>query len=153
MYRSAPRLTVGKATGQTQQSAGTGNLALPHIPSEFPTKGQLMPGLCHTLIGVGPLCGAKFVVTFTRDAVIVHYKQGTAVLTSWRESTGPQLWRIDLQPGDSNLPSMPNNYKQDTLAASIPYELPSVVSLIRYFHAAAGFPVRSTWLKASGAGN
>ena len=41
---AAPRVTVGTATGKTQQSAGTGNLALPHHPLEFPTKGHLMSG-------------------------------------------------------------------------------------------------------------
>ena len=55
---SAPKVKVGTAMGQTQQSAGTVNLALPHIPSEFPTKGNLMTGFSHTLIGVVPLCDA-----------------------------------------------------------------------------------------------
>ena len=31
--------------------------------------------------------------------------------------------------------------------------LPSVEALIRYFHAAAGFPVRDTWLRAIKTGN
>eukprot|EP00957_Ditylum_brightwellii_P002469 189716-Ditylum_brightwellii.AAC.1 len=40
-----------------------------------------------------------------------------------------------------------------SLAAFSVYDLPSVEALIRYFHAAAGFPVRDTWLKAIKAGN
>ena len=35
-----------------------------------------------------------------------------------------------------------------TLAAYSAYNLPSAGALIRYFHTAAGYPVRSTWLKA-----
>ena len=66
---------------------------------------------------------------------------------------GPRLWRIALQPGESNLPSIPNDAKQDTLAAYSAYNLPSVADLIRYFLTVAGYPVRSTWLKAIGAGN
>ena len=31
--RAAPRDVLGKARGQTQQSVGMGNLALPHLPS------------------------------------------------------------------------------------------------------------------------
>ena len=104
---AAPKVTVGTEKGQTQQSAGAGNLALPHIPSEFPIKGRLIPGFRHTLIGVGPLCDDNCTVTFTRKAFVVRNKQGTAVLTGWSESTGPRLCRIELQPGESNLPSMP----------------------------------------------
>ena len=40
-----------------------------------------------------------------------------------------------------------------TLEAYSAYNLPSVEALIRYFHAAAGYPVRSTWLTAVSAGN
>ena len=40
-----------------------------------------------------------------------------------------------------------------TLAALNAHDLPSVGSLVRYLHAAAGFPVKSTWLAAIKAGN
>ena len=48
---------------------------------------------------------------------------------------------------------MPNNAKQDTLAAYSADDPPIFMAIIRYFHAAAGYPVRSTWLKYIGAGN
>ena len=99
------------------------------------------------------MCDAKSAVAFTREAVIVRNKQGTAVLAGWREATGPRLWRISLQPGDSNLPSIPNDSKQATLAPYSTYDLPSIAALIRYFHTAAGYPFRSTWIKSIGAGN
>ena len=67
-------------------------------------------------------------------------------------ATGLRLWKISLKPGESNLPSMPNDDKRATLAAYIAYDLPSVAALIRYFHAVAGYPVRCTWFKAIGAG-
>ena len=139
--------------GQTQQSAGTVNLALPHIPSEFPIKGHLIPGFRHTLIGMGTLCDADCSVTFTREAVILLDKQGTAIFAGCHEATGSKLWRISLQPGESNLPNMTNDDKQSTLAAYSAYDLPSVADLIIYFHAAAGCPVRYTWLKSIGTVN
>ena len=40
-----------------------------------------------------------------------------------------------------------------TLEAYSAYDLPSVAALIRYFHTAVGYPVRSTWLTAISAGN
>ena len=85
--------------GETQQYEVTGNLALPHLPSGFPIKGHLMPGFRHNLIGVGPLYDSDCSVTFTREAITIRDKQGTALLTGWREATGPRLWRIALQPG------------------------------------------------------
>ena len=105
------------------------------------------------LICVGGLCDADCTVTCTRKAFIVCDNQGTAVLTGWREATGPRLWIIYLQPGESYLPSMPNDAKQATLAAYSAYDLPIIAALIRYFHTAARYPVRFTWLKATGAGN
>ena len=48
---------------------------------------------------------------------------------------------------------MPNNSKQATLTAYSAYNLPRVADLVRYFHAAAGFPVCSTCPKDIGAGN
>ena len=112
-----------------------------------------MPGFRHTLIWVGPLCDTDCTVTFTREAVIVRYTRGTPVLTGWRENSGPCLWRITLQPGEENLPNMPNTTNMATLEAYSTYNLPSVAALIHYFHAAAGYPVRSTWLTAISAGN
>ena len=75
------------------------------------------------------------------------------MLTGWREASGSILWIISLQPGDSNLPSMTNDTNMDTLAAYSAYYLPIVSALIRYFHAAAGYPAQSTWLKEISAGN
>ena len=89
--RSSPKVTVGTATGQTQSSAGTGELNLPKLPYDFPVTGHIMPGFKHALIGVGLLCDADFTVTFTRAAVIVRDSQGSPVLTGWREQSGPRL--------------------------------------------------------------
>ena len=97
-----------------------------------------MPGFRQTLVGVGPLCDADCTFTFTSEAVIVQDIQGMTVLTGWREASGPQLWRIALQPGEANLPRMPHITHLATLAAYSAYDLPIVAALIRYFHTAAG---------------
>ena len=47
----------------------------------------------------------------------------------------------------------PPDAQQSTLKAFIAYDLTSVEDLIRYFHAAAAFPVQYTWLRAIKAGN
>ena len=48
---------------------------------------------------------------------------------------------------------MPYNANTTALKAYSAYNIPSIMALIRYFHAAAGYPVRSTWLKAIGSRN
>jgi hypothetical protein len=50
-------------------------------------------------------------------------------------------------------PDDPDPLQEATLEAYRAYNLPSVEALVRYFHAAAGYPVRDTWLKAIRAGN
>ena len=147
------KVTVGTATGQTKVSIGTGELNLPKLPANFPVTGNIMPGFRHTLIGVGPLCDADCTVTFTSTAVVVRDPQVNPVLTGWREQSGPRLWRIAPQPDETTLPYMPYGSNKTTLQAYSAYDLPSVAALIRYFHAAAGCPVRSTWFKAIGSGN
>ena len=51
------------------------------------------------------------------------------------------------------LPVIPDNSDQKNLRAYITYNLTTVEALVQYFHAAAGFPVRATWLKAIKVGN
>ena len=108
--------------------------------------------LAGSLIGVGPLCDADCTVTFTSTAVLVRYPHGNPVLTGCREQSDPRLWRISLQPDENTLPSMPYGSNKTTLQAYSAYDLPSVSALIRYFHAAAGYTVQSTWLKSIGSG-
>ena len=66
-----------------------------------------------------------------------------------------KLWRISLKPDlASTSPLLDNNPQQETtLDAFSAYDLPLVKALVIYFHAAAGYPVRSTWLRATKAGN
>ena len=149
----APKVTVGTTTGQSQQFTGTAELNFPKLPSGFPVTRHIIPGFSHTLIVVVPLCDADCTVTFTRAAVIVRDTRFMPVLTGWRKNLGPRLCRISLQPNEENLTRMPNTAHRTTLEAHSAYDLPSVEALIRYFHAAAGYPVRSTWLKAISVGN
>ena len=142
--RDAPKVTVRTATGQTQRSTGTGKLNLPKLPANFPVTGHIMLGFKHTLIGVGSLCDADCTVTFTSTDVVDRDLHGNLVLTGWQEQSGPRLCRIDLQPGEITLPSMPYDANKTTLKAYSSYDLPRVRVLTGYFHVTAGYPVRST---------
>ena len=59
----------------------------------------------------------------------------------------PRLWRFALSP-DKIKEKIYTTTSQKGPEANSVYDLPSVDALVRYMHAAAGFPVKSTWLKA-----
>ena len=89
--------------------------------------------------------------------VIIYDKNNEPFLTGWREITNAKLWRISLQPDPADLPFCPEGPAdaptEKTLDAFSAYDLPSIEALVKYFHAAAGYPVPSTWLAAIKAGN
>ena len=111
-----------------------------------------MPGFQENLMGIGPICDADYKVTFTKDTVSIYNPKGHRVLRVWRYKEGTKIWRISLLPEDKS--TLDNSdAQQSTLKAFSVYDLPSVEALTGYFHAAAGFPVRDTWLRAIKAGN
>ena len=112
-----------------------------------------MPGFNHTLQGVGPICDADYTAKFSSDDVVVCDVTNITILTGWRQGQAPYLWLIALLPENADIPEVPQDASRFSLVAYSAYELPSVEALIRYFHAAAGVPVRSTWLDAIKPGN
>ena len=82
--------------------------------------------------------------------VTVFTKDDTIILRGWREPSGAKLWRFSLSPEDH--PSVPPEWSSVPTALNA-HDLPSVGSLVRYLHAATGFPVKSTWLAEIKAGN
>ena len=68
------------------------------------------------------------------------------ILTERQDKEGVRLWRIALTSTSDKLPAMSDNAYQTTLKSYITYDLPSVESLVRYFHSAEGFKFRATWI-------
>ena len=110
-----------------------------------------MPTFKHNLFGVGKLCDNGCRVLFDANAVTVFDNQSNSILLQgWRETTGAKLWRFSLLPEDH--PAPPSGYMASPMALNAG-DLPSIGALVHYLHAAAGFPVKSTWLAAIKAGN
>ena len=105
-----------------------------------------MTGPQENIVGVGPMCDVNCTVTLSKYAVHIYSPNGTPIITGWREPDGPHLWRMSQLLNPEDIPPLslyPITHKislQDFSA----YELPSVEAPVRYFHAAAGFPVRNT---------
>eukprot|EP00804_Cyclotella_cryptica_P000822 CCRYP_001069-RA/>CCRYP_001069-RA protein AED:0.19 eAED:0.19 QI:0/0/0/1/1/1/2/0/711 len=108
-----------------------------------------MPTFKHNLFGVGQLCDNGCRVLFDTDKVTIFKQADNSILLQgWREPTGAKLWRFSLLPQDH-----PTHISPPTPAAFHAGDLPSVGALVHYLHAAAAFPVKSTWLTAIKAGN
>ena len=88
---TAPKIQVGTAAGGLQKLSATCDLALPHLPTDFPKTGYVMPEFHKNLVSIGPMCDAGYTVQFTADAVIISNKDAVPVITGWREKTGTRL--------------------------------------------------------------
>ena len=106
-----------------------------------------MPEFTNTLIGVGPICDAKCTVVFNKKNVTVLSPEGKPILQGCREKKIPRLWRFALKPNDRIIKDY-TTANQKIPAAHSAYNLLSIEDLVRYMHAAAGFPVKYIWLKA-----
>ena len=101
---------------------------------------------------IGEFCDAYCKVLFTKTSVTIFYKKGELVITGWRDNNGPKLWNNSFLTNEDDSPVL-NQAEQTTLGVYSAYDLPSMAALVRYFHASAGHPVRSTWLNAIKNGN
>ena len=145
---SAATIKVGTSNVQVETSAKKATLLIPQSASDFPTTGYIMPSFTNTLIGAGPICDANCTVVFEQKDVTVLLLEGKPIQRGWRENKLPRLCRLAIKTNDRSI----NDYttkNQKRPAAHSAYDLPSVESLVRYMHAAVGFPVKSTCLKVS----
>ena len=152
MYTTEKYIRVVTANGQVANSTAIATLPIPQVKVDFPTKGYIMTTFTNTLIGVGPICDADCTVVFKKEDVTVLSPKGETILQGWREDKLLRLWRFALSP-DKKQKGTYTTTSQNKPEANNVYDLPSMEALVRYMHAAAGFPVRSTWLKAIKNGN
>ena len=110
-------------------------------------EAHVLPALIsHSLISVPKLADEGYTTVFLDGQKgVVVYKANDIVFTArtkpvlqgWRDLSG--LWKInDSQQANPAATHTINNV----------YDLPSTATAIRFLHAAAGFPVKSTWIAA-----
>ena len=125
----------------------------------------MVPGIKNdTLVSTSKFADANYISIFDNEEVNIYDANTTkitvsrgSILKGWHDANG--LWRIPLVPSVKNNntdtaivnepPSqlLPNR-RQPSEAIHNVYELPTKAEIIRYYHAAAGFPTKATWLKA-----
>lgn len=119
-----------------------------------------IPTLKTTLVSNSKLADAGYTSVFDKDEVNVYDNNtteikitGAAVMTGFRDKT-TGLWRVPLKSNPTNLNTdtrllsrQESNSIVEEIAANV-HDLPSTEKVIRYLHAAAGFPTKPTWIKA-----
>ena len=146
----APKITVGSVSGQPFVSKSACEMARPELKGRLALDGHVMPGFKHNLAGISKWCDEDCTVKYTKTDVTIYNPQGVPIVRGWRESPPSKLWRMALVPHKDQQDQQMQDHKGETvpLSAFSVYDLPSVEALVRFFHAAAGYPVKTTWLSA-----
>ena len=112
-------------------------------------EAHVLPQLRQSLMSVNKLSEEGYTTIFhpENEGVTVHEKGTLTIATS-----SPPVLQGCKEKGD-NLWTVSANEEEGEEKANNVYNLPSTKQSIRYLHAAAGFPVKSEWIKAIKAGN
>ena len=119
-----------------------------------------IPSIRQTLVSGSKVADAGYVTVFDPDEVNVYEAEDVTikadaqpVLTGWRDEASG-LWRVPLKAQVDNintdtvlLPEAESQRIMNEIAANV-HDLPSTERVIRYLHAACGFPTKPTWLQA-----
>jgi hypothetical protein len=116
---------------------------------------NIVPGLHSTLISVPKLADAGYTTVFNKDGAAIYDDYTTTITPSWPpvlnadrcNQTG--LWNLPLD--DQNLEPYKNPHTNDAL--NVIFDLPSARHSFLWYHAAAGFSVKETFIKAVCNGN
>jgi hypothetical protein len=103
------------------------------------SKAHVFPGMAnHSLLSVGQLCDAGYIVTFKQALVTICDSEKSQILSGARDlNTG--LWRINL--------TQTNNHIPEPIANNV-YELRNTGSSVQYLHKALFSPTKSAMLQA-----
>ena len=147
LQQANPPIHVRLPDGSSIASTHTGLVPLPYIPSSA-CRAHIFPSIkSGSLLSIGQLCDVGCIATFDKATVVVKY--GNKIVTHGTR-TANGLWTIEIaipnitpktQPTPTLLPKYVGNHLS-TL------ETKTASDRIAFLHAAAGYPVLSTWIQA-----
>ena len=127
---------------QTIQATHTCQLDLPGLPPGA-RLAHKFPHLAYPLISIGQLCDNGCNATF--DAKMVHIYHDNLIILSGNRDPHTRLWTLPLTKAQ---PPAPDVLLSDAHQAHSAYHNTSQIDHIAFLHAACGYPVPSTWIKA-----
>jgi hypothetical protein len=108
---------------------------------------NIVPGLHSTLISVPKLADADYITVFDKNKATIYDATTTQVKT-----TGPPLLTAP-RCNDTGLWKLPLDPQHQTENLSALFDLPSTRQTMAWYHAAAGFPTKETFIDAVRASN
>jgi hypothetical protein len=143
-------ITVYLPDDSTLKATGTTHLPFEQLSTQA-RQANILPGLTKSLISVNKMAENGYTTIFRpRDEGVTFHKDGTLTITTSEppllqgcKKKGETLWTIQV----------PQATRKKREEISNVHNLPSIFQIIKYHHAAAGYPVKDTWIKAINAGN
>jgi hypothetical protein len=127
-------------------SSHSTRLQLPDLPNAAGVA-HIFPSLnTASLISIGKLCDHNCTAVFTKTRVEVRNADNNVVIQGQRAPNG--LWHLNLK--DCNARTAQEQPHHSANLSTLAHQ--SASDRIAFLHAAAGYPVLSTWLKAIEAG-
>ena len=124
-------ITVSMPNGTILTTNKQCTLNIPTLTTKA-TSAYILPGLKkHSLISIEKLCDDDCIATFTKHKVTIT-KNNQAIWTGDRDNT-TNLWILPLT----------SNHQVNNV-----HTLDTVNQQIKYLHACAGYPTKTTWLQA-----
>ncbi len=125
---------------------------------EGASKINIVPNLHTTLISVPKLADANYITVFDKNEALVYDATTTIISASnspilsapRRMDTG--LWKLDLDYKIKGR-QYTNQFIAGVDEANAIFDLPDNHQTLLYYHAAAGYPMKETFLSAVRAGN
>lgn len=171
-------IPTGKASNKVFQvpfghtAEGTEEALMHHEVRQPARTVHVVPELVNnSLVSIGKFADANYFAIFDNEKVEIFDATNTevtvsrgAILRGWRDG---DLWRIPTVPGNVKITNpakqsivvtkppteyLPNRPPPEEAICNV-FELSKQPEIIRYYHAAAGFPTKPTWIKAINAGN
>ena len=146
---NGPPIHIKEPGGSTMTSTTQCQLQLKAVPQQART-GHVLDNIHTSLISVGKLCDAKCITICDRDKVTVHgetqqlhdtikgIRMTDASIMMGNRDLQNGLWRVNLKEEIEHNKQMATNMQRTT----------SISEQMEFLHAAAGYPVLSTWVAA-----
>jgi hypothetical protein len=143
------QITVYLLDNSTLQATSKTQLPFKQLSSEA-REANILPGLTESLLSVNKMAENGYTTIFRpgNEGIMIH-KKGTLTITMSEppvlqgcKKKGAKLCTVSSAATDNECKKVANVY-----------DIPSINQTIKYLHAAAGYPVKDTWVKAINAGN
>jgi hypothetical protein len=143
------QITVYLPDDSTLQATSKTQIPFEQLSSEA-REANILPGLTKSLLSVNKMAENGYTTIFQPDneGVTIHKKGTLTIMTSEPlvlqvcKKKGAKLWTVSAAATDNECKKVANVY-----------DIPSINQTIKYLHAAAGYPVEDTWVKAINVGN